>query len=280
PGASRHPSALPARYSSSAVLPTPASPHITSTVLRPPRTCSSNSSSTVHSRHLPRNDGSFPDPDGFVGPSWPFTRPIRPTPSPIFAGIAAAPDVLSLVYTGTISTRSTIRGHSTVIFCTMVLADTLVSGRDQRHVECCGDSHQFGERVDSHLPHNPASMGLHRDLTDAEPCCDLFVQQARDDQCHGLPFAWRERRVAIPKGAQFGLVSKYIAAALYGLTDDIQQHITAEWLGQELYRPSLHRLHCRRHVAITCDEDDRHVCPIDDAFLEIETIDVGKRQIE
>src|SRR5215831_1643389 len=175
--ASRHPRALPATYASSAVLPTPASPRITRTVLRPPRTCSSNPSSTAHSRRLPYNDGSFPDPGEFVGPSLPFTRRVRPTPSPIFAGIAAALDTLSLVYMGTISTRSTIRGYVTAIYCTMVLADTLVLGvRDQRDVECRGDSHQVGERLDSHLPHNPASMGLHCDLADTELGCDLLVQ--------------------------------------------------------------------------------------------------------
>src|SRR6516164_11017724 len=44
--------------------------------------------------------------------------------------------------------------------------------------------------------------------------------------------------------------------------------------------PGLHRLHRSGHVAITRDEDDRHVRPIDDALLEIETIEVGKRHIE
>jgi hypothetical protein len=73
------------------------------------------------------------------------------------------------------------------------LRDTLVSGvRDQRDVECRGDSHQLGQRLDSHLPHNPASVGLHRDLADTEPGRDLLVQQAGDDQCHDLSFARRE----------------------------------------------------------------------------------------
>jgi hypothetical protein len=35
-------------------------------------------------------------------------------------------------------------------------------------------------------------VGLHRDLADTELGCDLFVQQAGDDQCHGLSFARRE----------------------------------------------------------------------------------------
>src|SRR2546423_15629874 len=81
-------------------------------------------------------------------------------------------------------------------------------------------------------------------------------------------------------GTQVGFVSKCSAAALDGLTDGIPQHLIAERLGQELHRASLHRLHGGRHVAITGDEDDRHVCPIDDALLEIETVEVGKRYIE
>ena len=76
------------------------------------------------------------------------------------------------------------------------------------------------------------------------------------------------------------LASKRSAAALDRLPDGRQQHLIAEWLGQELHCPSLHRLHRGRHVAITGDEDDRHIRPIDDALLEIETIEVGKCHVE
>src|SRR5215469_14597174 len=82
------------------------------------------------------------------------------------------------------------------------------------------------------------------------------------------------------KRTQFGLVSKSNAAALDGLTDGSQQHVIAEWLGQELHCPGFHRLHRGRHVAVTGDEDDRHVCPIDEALLEIQTSEVGKRHIK
>ena len=60
---------------------------------------------------------------------------------------------------------SNIRRCVTAIYCTMVLVDTLVSDvRDERHVKCRGHSHQFGERLDSHLAHDLASVGFHRDL--------------------------------------------------------------------------------------------------------------------
>ena len=86
--------------------------------------------------------------------------------------------------------------------------------------------------------------------------------------------------MASSKDTQFGLVSKRNAAALDGLTDGSQQHVIAEWLGQELHCPGLHRLDRGRNVAITSDEDDRHVCPIDEALLEIETGEIGKRHIQ
>src|SRR4051812_23736452 len=73
---------------------------------------------------------------------------------------------------------------------TWVLADGLVSAAAAGGpVEGCGYPHQLGERLDLHLPHNAATMGLHRDLTDSELCRNLFVQPAGDHQSHDLPFA-------------------------------------------------------------------------------------------
>ena len=70
------------------------------------------------------------------------------------------------------------------------LADALVStAAASGLVEGCGYPHQVGERLDLHLPHNPAAMGLHRDLADSELCRDLFVRPTGDHQSHDLPFA-------------------------------------------------------------------------------------------
>jgi hypothetical protein len=47
------------------------------------------------------------------------------------------------------------------IYCPKVLVISLVSGvGDKPHVECSGQSHEFGERVDLHLPHDPPPMSL------------------------------------------------------------------------------------------------------------------------
>jgi hypothetical protein len=76
-------------------------------------------------------------------------------------------------------------------------------------------------------------------------------------------------------------VTKFSLAALYGVPDGAQQHLVAEWLGQELDRSRLHGLDRHRHVAVARDEDDGHVDPIgSDAFLQIETIEVRKRNVK
>ena len=52
-----------------------------------------------------------------------------------------------------------------------------------------GHSHQVGKGIGLHLLHYFAAVGLHCDLTDAELPTNLFIQQARDNQRHNLPFA-------------------------------------------------------------------------------------------
>ena len=70
------------------------------------------------------------------------------------------------------------------------LAEALVSAdATSGHVEGCGYPHQVCERLDLHLPHDLAAMGLHRDLADSELRRNLFVQPAGDHQSHDLPFA-------------------------------------------------------------------------------------------
>jgi hypothetical protein len=65
--------------------------------------------------------------------------------------------------------------------------DTLVSdGRGEFDAEHGRPSHQIGQRKVSHLAQDPASMGSHDDLADTQLCCDLLVQQAREDQCQDL----------------------------------------------------------------------------------------------
>ncbi len=87
--------------------------------------------------------------------------------------------------------------------------------------------------------------------------------------------------MTIPQRPCLRLVSKCSLAALDGVPDGAQQHVVAEWLRQELDSSRLHRLDRHRHVAVTRDEDDRHVNPIDsDALLQIETIEVRKSNVK
>src|SRR5260370_31652729 len=64
--------------------------------------------------------------------------------------------------------------------------------RRRREAESRGHIHQLGESAGLHFPHHLASMGLHRDLADAELATDLLIQQAGHDQRHDLPFAAAE----------------------------------------------------------------------------------------
>ncbi len=68
--------------------------------------------------------------------------------------------------------------------------------------------------------------------------------------------------------------------AFDGVLDGVQKQVVAEWLCQELDCSCLHGLDRHRDVTVSCDENDRHVDPIDDAFLEIEAVEVGKINVE
>ena len=112
----------------------------------------------------------------------PFARCLRLTLSPLVADILAAPTPSSSYTLERGMTRfEDTRGRERDLLHDGVV-DTLVLGvRSERHFECRSHSHQLGERVDAHLPHNPASVSLHRDLADTKLESDLFVQQAGDD---------------------------------------------------------------------------------------------------
>jgi hypothetical protein len=64
----------------------------------------------------------------------------------------------------------------TAIYCTKVLADTLVSGvRDQRDAERRGDSDQLSQGIDSHLPHNPTRDSSMNEVVGDQG--DIFVSR-------------------------------------------------------------------------------------------------------
>jgi len=121
---------------------------------------------------------------------------------------------------------------------------------------------------------------LDGDLADAEFTTDLLIQQAGNDQRHHLPFATGERRVIIPERAYLRFLTKYGCTALDGVPNGDQQNLVVKRLCQEFDSPRLHGLHGHRHIAVSGDEDDRHVDPIDDALLQIETIEVRKTNVQ
>src|SRR6266852_7819758 len=156
-----------------------------------------------------------------------------------------------------------------------------VRARSTCKAESRGHCHQIGERVSLHLSHHLTSVCLYCDLADVELATDLFIQQAGGYQGHDLPFARRERRVTVPERPYLRLATKCGLTALDGASDSTQQHIIAEWLRQEFDSARLHGLDGHRYVTVTRNEDDRHVDPIaGDAFLQIETIETWKRNVE
>src|SRR5947207_204404 len=148
-------------------------------------------------------------------------------------------------------------------------------------VEFRGHIHQVRQRASLHLSHHLAPVGFHGDLADAELTGDLFIQPSGDDQCHDLPLAVRERRVVVPQRPYLRFMTQCPLAALDGVADGVQQHVVAEWLGQELHGACLHGLHRHWHVTVARDEDDWHVGPVDgDKLLQIETTKAGKRNVK
>ena len=70
------------------------------------------------------------------------------------------------------------------------------------------------------------------------------------------------------------------ATPLDGAANGVQQHIVLERLRQELDRSRLHRLHAHRHVTVAGDEDDRHVGPLGELLLQLETVESWQRHVE
>src|SRR5215813_4303461 len=76
-------------------------------------------------------------------------------------------------------------------------------------------------------------------------------------------------------------MSESEAASIKGLPDGGQQYLVIERLGEEFDSAALHCLHRFWHIAITRDEDDRHVGPFDsNTFLQFETVETRKGNIK
>src|SRR5262245_15431267 len=118
-------------------------------------------------------------------------------------------------------------------------------------------------------------MRLDGNLTDPELTANLLVQETRGHQHHDLTLALRERLVELAKRIHPGSFLQCPGAAFERMPDGVHEHVVVERLGEELGGSSLHRLDTRRNVAVSRDEDDWHLRPIDrDALLNLQTVDV------
>jgi hypothetical protein len=132
-----------------------------------------------------------------------------------------------------------------------------------------------------HFSHDIAAMCLHRDLADAQLAADLFIQHAGDYQCHYFSLSRGKQRITSAELPDLGFLPKDASAVLKGAANGAQEDLVTKWLRQEFDCSRLHSLDRHRNITSTCDENDRHVTPIDShALLKIETIEVGKANVQ
>src|SRR5215510_5508389 len=153
-------------------------------------------------------------------------------------------------------------------------------GVSYRYLQFLSNPHQIGERGSLHLLHDATAMNLKRDLADSEFRGSLFVQEPTDHQRKYFPFAGREAEEALPQGGEVSAFPTCFPIEGDSSVDRCEQIRLAEWLGQEIDGTMLHRAHGRRNVAVPGDEDDGRMIFIGDLFLKIQSVDVGKLNVQ
>src|SRR6266853_3360667 len=126
-----------------------------------------------------------------------------------------------------------------------------------RRAEPVGHPHKLGQRRRFHLPHDLPTVNLHRHLAEVELARDLLVRSPNDDERHDLALALGQRGVALLQLDGDPRPPAPVPVTLDRRVNRIEQVLLVERLGQELYRPGLHRPHAHRYIAVTADEDDR-----------------------
>src|SRR5882672_5123931 len=116
-------------------------------------------------------------------------------------------------------------------------------------------SHELGQRSRVHLPHDLATVNLHRHLAQAQFRCDLLVGSPDDNKRHDLPLALGKSSEAF---AQLGKAHRL--AAPFPVTLDrrvncIEQILIMKRLAEELDGARLHRPHAHRDVPVAGDEN-------------------------
>src|SRR5271156_6877723 len=81
------------------------------------------------------------------------------------------------------------------------------------------------------------------EFADPHFAADLFIQQTRNYQCHDLPFARGQGRVAVSKIVQLHFAIESHAAALEALADCSQQNALAAWFQEKIDGSRLYGLH-------------------------------------
>src|SRR5690349_12160876 len=113
------------------------------------------------------------------------------------------------------------------------------------------------QRRNLHLPHEVATMHLHRRLGDAHVTRNLFVTTALGDLNHDPALAEGQYFEAGPERTQCFVPLASETVTSKPEIDRIEQVLVTKRLREELDSTALHRLHAHRNVPMPGDEDDR-----------------------
>src|SRR3954470_15292171 len=157
-------------------------------------------------------------------------------------------------------------------------------GRSDRwsswHTESRGHADQRGQRIRLHLAHDLASMRLHGDLADAEFSRNLLIQQSQDHEGHDLTFARGQGGVRGAQHPHLRGMTEGDPTPLDGVRDRLQHGLVFQRLREKFDRTGLHGLHCHGYVAVTRDEDNRHVGAVRELLLQVEAVQSWEGHIE
>src|SRR3984893_10508117 len=97
-------------------------------------------------------------------------------------------------------------------------------------------SHQIGQRLCGHLPHDVSAVNLDRDFAHAEIGRNLLVHQTARDKCHHLLLARGQRLKPPAQLAHDGFAGPSSAVSLESEPYRIEQVLLAKGLGEDLDR--------------------------------------------
>jgi hypothetical protein len=135
-------------------------------------------------------------------------------------------------------------------------------------------------RGSRHFPHDFAAVRLHRDLGYPEIVRDQFIQFAVNHLRHDFPLASAQRRVAFVQDPCFSLANQRCTTEKHRVTDRDEQDVLVERLRQKFHGARFHGTDDGAHVIAIRDEHDWQVETIGNERLQLQSVHVGKDDIQ